>query len=120
MRVIEKNILREVEFGHNNQLQKHFSQRDFLQREGYNAWKYFLWGHNIFTKNVDSVDFSMCGYSSNTTKSRLNAFLNEYIPGCRISQKNLTQFLTLDKNTIEIDTCKKYRIDLKSHSIVEL
>ena len=118
MREIEKNILYEVEFGNNNKLQ--ISPRDFIQCEGHNVWNYFLWGHNIFTKNVESIDFSMCGYATNTTKSRLNAFLSEYIPECRIRQKNGAQFLTLDKNTIELDVYKKYRIDLKSHSIIEL
>ena len=117
MRVVEQNILREIEFGHNNQLDKCFSVRDRLKRNGYNAYQYFLWEHNIFTKNVNSVEFSFCGHGSNTTKQRINAFLQHEIYGTYIYRKNWIHYLHFNEADIKLDEYKTYKINLKTREI---
>ena len=76
MREIVKTMFRELEFGHDNTMDKMFSVRDRIVKEGYNQYRYYLWGSNIFTKKADNtIEFSFCGYMTNTTKDRISAFM---------------------------------------------
>ena len=58
----------------------------------------FLHGNHIATLCKISMDLRLFdgGWRSNTTKSRLNALLNEFIPSMRVNQKNWTWFLSDD------------------------
>ena len=61
-----------------------------------NDMEVFLHGNHIATLNKISMDLRLFdgGWQSNTTKSRLNAILNEFRYGdCSVFQKNFTWFL---------------------------
>ena len=61
-----------------------------------NEMEVFLHGNHIATLNKISMDLRLFdgGWQSNTTKSRLNAILNEFRYGdCSVFQKNFTWFL---------------------------
>ena len=55
-----------------------------------------LHGHHIATvdHNLKAVKLSSCGYETRTTKSRLNAILQEVKYGCSIFQKNFDWFVS--------------------------
>ena len=61
----------------------------------------YLHGHQIATvdHNTNAVKLSSCGYTTNTTKSRLNALLNEVKYGCRVFQKNWEWFVSYNNQT---------------------
>ena len=64
----------------------------------------YLHGNHIATYNYADKELTLFdgGWQSNTTKSRLNALLNEFIPSMRVNQKNWTWFLSddLDGSTV--------------------
>ena len=64
----------------------------------------FLHGNHIATLCKISMDLRIFdgGWRSNTTKSRLNALLNEFVPSMRLNQKNWAWFLSddLDGSTV--------------------
>ena len=55
-----------------------------------------LHGHQIatFDHNLKAVKLSSCGYTTHTTKSRLNAILDEVKYGCKVFQKNFDWFVS--------------------------
>ena len=61
----------------------------------------YLHGHAIatFDHNLKAVKLSSCGYTTNTTKSRLNAILEEVKWGCRVFQKNFDWFVSYNDQT---------------------
>ena len=61
-----------------------------------NCSSIYLHGHQIatFDHNLKAVKLSSCGYQTVTTKSRLNAILDEVKMGCRVFQKNLDWFVS--------------------------
>ena len=66
-----------------------------------NCSNVFLHGHNIATVDhtTNAVKVSSCGWTTNTTKSRLNAILSEVKWGCRVFQKNWTWFVSYNNQT---------------------
>jgi len=60
-----------------------------------NCSSIYLHGHQIATvdHNLKAVKLSSCGYETRTTKSRLNAILQEVKYGCSIFQKNFDWFV---------------------------
>ena len=60
-----------------------------------NCSSIYLHGHQIATvdHNLKAVKLSSCGYETRTTKSRLNALLQEVKYGCSIFQKNFDWFV---------------------------
>ena len=60
-----------------------------------NCSSIYLHGHQIATvdHNTQAVKLSSCGYETRTTKSRLNAILQEVKYGCSIFQKNFDWFV---------------------------
>ena len=73
MRTIEENIIREIQFGSSNQLEKNFSIRDTVIKEGYNQYKIYLWNSLIFAKSAKTNKYYFCfhGYMTTTTKMEL-------------------------------------------------
>ena len=61
----------------------------------------YLHGHHIatFDHNLKAVKISSCGYQTNTTKSRLNALLEEVKFGCKVFQKNFDWFVSYNDQT---------------------
>ena len=66
-----------------------------------NCSSVYLHGHQIatFDHNLKAVKLSSCGYTTNTTKSRLNALLSEVKYGCRVFQKNWDWFVSYNNQT---------------------
>ena len=64
----------------------------------------YLHGNHIATYFHDKRKLQLFdgGWQSNTTKSRLNALLDEFVPSMRVNQKNWTWFLSddLDGSTV--------------------
>ena len=60
-----------------------------------NCSSIYLHGHLIatFDHNLRAVKIDSCGYQTVTTKSRLNALLDEGKYGCRVFQKNWDRFV---------------------------
>jgi len=61
----------------------------------------YLHGHQIAAvdHNLKAVKLSSCGYTTNTTKSRLNAILEEVKYGCKVFQKNWNWFVSYNNQT---------------------
>ena len=61
-----------------------------------NCSSIYLHGHQIATydHNTQAVKLSSCGYETRTTKSRLNAILQEVKSGCSVFQKNWDWFVS--------------------------
>ena len=66
-----------------------------------NCSSVYLHGHQIATldHNTNAVKLDSCGYESRTTKSRLNAILDEVKYGCRVFQKNFDWFVGYNNET---------------------
>ena len=58
-------------------------------------------GHNIATLDhtTNALRLSSCGYETVTTKSRLNAILEEVKYGCRVFQKQFEWFISYQGQT---------------------
>ena len=66
-----------------------------------NCSSVYLHGHQIatFDHNLKAVKLSSCGWQTVTTKSRLNAILDEVKWGCRVFQKNFDWFVSYNNQT---------------------
>ena len=66
-----------------------------------NCSSIYLHGHLIatFDHNLKAVKLSSCGYETVTTKSRLNAILEEVKYGCKVFQKNWNWFVSYNDQT---------------------
>ena len=66
-----------------------------------NCSSIYLHGHQIATvdHNLKAVKLSSCGYQTVTTKSRLNALLEEVKYGARVFQKNWDWFVSYNDQT---------------------
>ena len=60
----------------------------------------YLHGHQIATldHNNQALKLSSCGYQTNTTKSRLNAILDEIDYGCKVFQKQWDWYFRSNNN----------------------
>ena len=69
--------------------------------ENTNCSSVYLHGHQIatFEHNLKAVKLSSCGWQTNTTKSRLNAILDEVKWGCKVFQKNFDWFVSYNEDT---------------------
>ena len=66
-----------------------------------NCSSIYLHGHQIATlcHETKAVKLSSCGWQTVTTKSRLNAILDEVKWGCRVFQKNFDWFVSYNNQT---------------------
>ena len=69
--------------------------------ESTNCSSVYLHGHNIATldHNTNALKLSSCGYETVTTKSRLNAILEEVKYGCKVFQKQFEWFIRYQGQT---------------------
>ena len=69
--------------------------------ENTNCSSVYLHGHQIatFEHNLKAVKLSSCGWQTVTTKSRLNAILDEVKWGCKVFQKNFNWFVSYNEDT---------------------
>ena len=68
-----------------------------------NCSSILLHGHQIATldHHSNALKLSSCGYQTNTTKSRLNALLDEFKYGCKVFQKNWDWYLQNNNQTVD-------------------
>jgi len=68
-----------------------------------NCSSVYLHGHQIATldHNTNALKLSSCGYETVTTKSRLNAILEEVKWGCKVFQKKFEWFVSYNGTTTD-------------------
>ena len=119
MRTIEKNIIQVLEElkDANYMTWDNFSLsvRDSVYKDR-ETIQYKLWNNIIFEYNrkENTYYFSFCGYSTNTTKNRLNAILNAFFDAS-ITQKNYKLVLNWDNQNYFINETNIYCI--KNHKL---
>ena len=71
------------------------SNTQVTYNESTNCSQVRLHGHHIATvdHSTNAVKLDSCGYTTNTTKSRLNALLEEVKFGCKVFQKDFDWFV---------------------------
>jgi len=94
MRIIEKNMNQAIR----NNSDFRSSNTEVVNIRG-NAFVY-LHGNHIATVSNNSIQIFDGGWQSNTTKSRLNALLDEFSYGMRVFQKQFEWFVSY-KNVSE-------------------
>ena len=96
-----RKIEREMNFAVSNKANWRKSNTEVCYNDSSNCSSIYLHGHQIatFDHNLKAVKLSSCGYETNTTKSRLNAILDEVKYGCRVFQKNFDWFVNYQDET---------------------
>ena len=96
-----RKIERQMNFAISNRADWSSSNTRVEFNDSTNCSNVFLHGHNIATvdHSTNAVKISSCGWTTNTTKSRLNAILNEVKWGCRVFQKNFDWFVSFNNQT---------------------
>ena len=96
-----RKIERQMNFAISNKGNWGSSNTRVEYNENTNCSSVYLHGHQIatFAHNLKAVKLSSCGYTTNTTKSRLNAILDEVKYGCRVFQKNSNWFVSYNNQT---------------------
>ena len=82
-----------------NQAMRHFlpfSSGNTTVVQHRNDMEVFLHGNHIATLNKISMDLRLFdgGWQSNTTKSRLNALLDEFVPSMGVFQKDFVWYVS--------------------------
>ena len=99
MRLIEK----QMNFALSNKTNWRKDNTEVLYNESTNCSSVYLHGHQIATldHNNQALKLSSCGYQTNTTKSRLNAILDEIDYGCKVFQKNWNWYFSSNNQTVD-------------------
>ncbi|WP_124981698.1 hypothetical protein [Nonlabens xiamenensis] len=88
MRKIERQMNQAIRNGVN------FSSSNTMVRQGWEGESdVYLHGNHIATVKSNSIIIKDGGWQSNTTKSRLNALLDEFSYGTRVFQKQFEWFV---------------------------
>ena len=92
MRLIEK----QMNFALSNKANWGKSNTQVVYNESTNCSSVYLHGHQIATldHNTQALKLDSCGYQTVTTKSRLNAILDEVKYGAKVYQKNWDWFVS--------------------------
>ena len=98
-----RKIERQMNFAISNKGNWSSSNTRVEFNESTNCSSVFLHGHNIatFDHGTQSVRLSSCGWETVTTKSRLNAILDEVATGAGIFQKQFEWFLNSGGRTVD-------------------
>ena len=96
-----RKIERQMNFAISNKADWSLSNTRVEYNNLSNCSSIFLHGHLIAAvdHNLKAVKLSSCGYTTVTTKSRLNAILEEVKYGCRVFQKNWNWFVSYNDQT---------------------
>lgn len=114
MRTIEEKIIATLCSGEGV---KKLSCRDCVEVDG-NTKNYYLWDSLLFWNDSENnYYFSARGYSSQTTKSRLNAILLTFF-GASIAQKDYKWILSWNGKNYPINESNIYCI--KNHKLYRL
>ena len=98
MRLIEK----QMNFAISNKANWGKSNTQVVYNESTNCSQVYLHGHQIASvdHNTQAVKLDSCGYETVTTKSRLNAILDEVKYGAKVFQKNFVWFVKYNSQTL--------------------
>ena len=106
MRKIERQMNQAIRSGNN------FSSSNTAVRHGFdNEADVYLHGNHIATVKSNSIIIKDGGWQSNTTKSRLNALLDEFSYGMRVFQKNYEWFVSYKNVKEYFVSCMELAID---------
>ena len=96
-----RKIERQMNFAISNKGNWCGSNTSVSYNDSTNCSSIYLHGHQIatFDHNLKAVKLSSCGYETVTTKSRLNAILQEVKYGCSVFQKNFNWFVSYRDQT---------------------
>jgi len=96
-----RKLERQMNFAISNKADWSGSNTQVNYNSSTNCSQIFLHGHQIATvdHNTQAVKISSCGWTTNTTKSRLNAILEEVKYGCKVFQKNFDWFVSYHGQT---------------------
>ena len=97
MRLIEK----QMNFALSNKANWSKSNTRVEYNSNTNCSSVYLHGHQIATldHSTNALKIDSCGYQTVTTKSRLNAILEEVKYGCRVFQKQFDWFVSYNDQT---------------------
>ena len=98
MRLIEK----QMNFALSNRANWRKDNTEVLYNSNTNCSSVYLHGHQIatFDHNTNALKLDSCGYETVTTKSRLNAILEEVKYGCKVFQKNFVWFVNYNNQNL--------------------
>ena len=125
MRAIEKNIIQVLEelkdVNYTTWDNFSLSVRDSIYKDREKI-QYKLWNNIIFEFNrkENAYYFSFCGYSTNTTKSRLKAIFNYFNLGGFYQKNYVIYWVNNGTTKIEVDTTKKYKIVFFDGHVVKI
>ena len=96
-----RKLERQMNFAVSNKSNWCGSNTQVTYNESTNCSSVRLHGHLIATydHNLKAVKLDSCGYETVTTKSRLNALLEEVKYGCRVFQKDWNWFVSYNNQT---------------------
>ena len=91
-----RKIERQMNFAISNKADWSSSNTTVSFNSNTNCSSVRLHGHLIatFDHNLKALKIDSCGYTTNTTKSRLNAILDEVKYGCKVFQKNWNWYVS--------------------------
>ena len=97
MRKLEK----QMNFALSNKANWAGSNTTVSYNDSTNCSSVYLHGHQIATldHSTNALKIDSCGYQTVTTKSRLNAILQEVKGGCRVFQKQWDWFVSFNNST---------------------
>ena len=98
-----RKIERQMNFAISNKSNWSSSNTQVSYNETTNCSSVYLHGHQIATvdHNTSAVKLSSCGWQTVTTKSRLNAILQEVKYGCSVFQKQFDWYLSTNNQTVD-------------------
>ena len=98
-----RKLERQMNFAISNKSDWHCSNTRVEYNNLSNCSSIYLHGHQIAVvdHNLKAVKLSSCGYTTVTTKSRLNAILEELMCGCKVYQKQFEWFFSKYNQTVE-------------------
>ena len=96
-----RKLERQMNFAVSNKADWAGSNTQVNYNSNTNCSQIYLHGHHIatFCHETSAVKIDSCGYTTNTTKSRLNAILEEVKYGCKVFQKNWDWFVNYNDQT---------------------
>ena len=96
-----RKIERQMNFAISNKGNWSQSNTRVEYNENSNCSSVYLHGHQIatFCHETKAVKLSSCGWQTNTTKSRLNAILQEVKWGASVFQRNFNWFVNYSDST---------------------
>ena len=96
-----RKLERQMNFALSNKSNWAGSNTTVCYNDSSNCSSVYLHGHQIavLDHHTNALKLDSCGYETVTTKSRLNAILDEVKYGCKVFQKNWNWFVSYNNQT---------------------